>query len=942
MMADVVDLGRLSLQREDAVLQARHKLHRLVRACGGDDILASRLAGEVSTLGRWLLRHAHGAVLEVTGRWSGTALALAFEFEPAQALGADAWHDAPALAQRAQARGGAAAAGPAPPPGAQAWPLANATQDRPSFRRLTLRHEIRSPQAGPEQATALRDTVQAPSRQELYDSLLENNEQLARANQIAQGAAQAKSDFLANMSHEIRTPMNAIIGLSHLALKTELSGRQRDYLAKIQSSASHLLGIINDILDFSKIEAGRLDVESIDFQLDRVLDNVANLVADKCSAKGLEFIFNVDRAVPNDLIGDPLRLGQVLVNYANNAVKFTERGEIEIAVRPLQDTPEALTLHFAVRDTGIGLTREQQARLFRSFEQADTSTSRRYGGTGLGLAIAKSLAGLMGGEVGVESERGRGSTFWFTARFGRAQPRPRGAALAAALRDLPVLVVDDHPHACAVLCELLQGMGLRVDAAASGAMALQRIREAEARGEPYEIVFIDWQMPGMDGIETGQQIRRLAINRQPRLVMATAFAREEAAQAVASGDFDGLLTKPLNASMVFDETARQLGADAAAPLVLPARDADGARTGLRSLRGLRVLLAEDNEINQQVACELLQDVGLTVEVAGNGRIALERVQASRYDLVLMDMQMPEMDGLAATRAIRALPGMAALPIVAMTANAMASDRERCIAAGMNDHVAKPIDPDELWRVITRWIAPNSGPGSSGEEGPGEASRLILSTDEPALPRGIPGLDVERGLRHLLGRPALYVSVLQRFTTDQAGATQAVERAMRDGDVAQAARLAHTLKGVSATIGATALAGLADALERALRDGSPDWRVTLQAVQVPLQALMGALQAHVGQGGEVGSATEADASSADVAPLLERLDSLLAADDPEAIAWLDDHAGLFAATLAADHEPLAAAVRQFDFPQALAQLRRWRGSAGLPPQDASPAVPEAES
>ena len=355
---------------------------------------------------------------------------------------------------------------------------------------------------------AARDVTE---RKILDQVLQEKTTELENAKAVAEKANLAKSDFLSNMSHEIRTPMNAIIGMSHLALKTELTPRQRDYIKKIKISSRHLLSIINDILDFSKIEEGKLTIEHTEFELEKVLDNVANLIAEKASAKGLELVFDVDRNVPPNLIGDPLRLGQILINYGNNAVKFTEHGEIDIVIRLKEQTDEDVLIYCAVRDTGIGLTEEQMGRLFQRFSQADTSTTREFGGTGLGLAISKKLAELMGGEVGVESELGKGSTFWFTARLGKGAGQQHNPALSADLQGKRVLVVDDNENACQVLGDLLDGMSFKVDLAASGQAAIGAVDRAEAQGMPYEIVFLDWQMPGMDGNETARQLRKLPL-----------------------------------------------------------------------------------------------------------------------------------------------------------------------------------------------------------------------------------------------------------------------------------------------------------------------------------------------------------------------------------------------------------------------------------------------
>ncbi len=530
---------------------------------------------------------------------------------------------------------------------------------------------------------------------------------LAQAKEIAEDAARTKSDFLANMSHEIRTPMNAIIGMAHLALKTDMTPRQRDYVKKIQNSGQHLLGIINDILDFSKIEAGKLNVEHLDFELDKLLDNVANLVSEKTSAKGLELVFDVAPDVPRHLVGDSLRMGQVLINYANNAVKFTEQGEIDILFRVRERSEKDVLLYCAVKDTGIGLTPEQQGRLFQSFSQADSSTTRKYGGTGLGLSISKKLAELMGGEVGVESVHGEGSTFWFTARLGIGTAKARALIPDPDLRGRRVLVVDDNESARLVMNDLLTGMTFQVQEVGSGSTAIDIVKEKAGTPEAFEIVFLDWQMPVMDGIETARQIQSLGLAKSPHLVMVTAYGREEVLKEAGNAGIEDVLIKPVNASLLFDTAMRVLGAD-----VSDRRSAGEAPSLLleemAAIKGARILLVEDNDLNQEVASEILRDAGFVVEIADNGQIAVDMViknAGEPWDIILMDMQMPVMDGVTATMEIRKHAEFQALPIVAMTANAMQQDKDRCIAAGMVDFVTKPIQPDELWTALRRWVKP---------------------------------------------------------------------------------------------------------------------------------------------------------------------------------------------------------------------------------------------
>ena len=759
--------------------------------------------------------------------------------------------------------------------------------------------------------------------------------EMARARALAEEAARSKADFLANMSHEIRTPMNAIIGMAHLALKTELTPRQRDYLEKIQGSGKHLLGILNDILDFSKIDAGKLVVERIAFDLEQVLDQTASLVAERAAAQGLEVVVAVDEAVPRRLVGDPLRIGQVLINYANNAVKFTEQGEIDIQVGLEARAGEAVVLRFSVRDTGIGIAEEQRRRLFRSFQQADTSTTRKYGGTGLGLAIAKRLAELMGGEVGVESMPGEGSTFWFTARLAEAAEPAKPLLPKLDLRGRRVLLVDDNESARLVIGDMLRSMTFRVTTVDSGPAALTELSRAEAAGEPFEVVLLDWQMPDMDGVGTAAEIRRRWPSDLPILLMITAYGRDELIQAAQEVGIEDVLTKPVNPSALFDTLMQLFGATR--DRVKQPRDVSGAAPDLAALAGGRVLLVEDNDLNQEVATELLREGGLVVDLAADGRVAVQKVQEQVYDIVLMDMQMPVMDGLTATREIRKLPDRQDLPILAMTANAMASDRERSIAAGMNDHIAKPIDPEELWSKLLRWMRPPTVEA--------QATAAEISTDAETLTgaktgaqtaapislplEGIAGLDVTLGLRQAIGREDLYRNLLARFVAGQTDAPGRIAADLAAGDWTRAERTAHTLKGVAAQIGAEALRILAEQLERAIRDRAPEERLETLRSQVAglLSPLIDAISVRLRQQTPEERA-EPPPDTAGWAELCGRLAALLSDDDFASEHLLNENEALLRSVLGDQLSPIAEAIHDYDFALALDRLRQAVDSRGL--------------
>ncbi|MGL1901632.1 MAG: response regulator [Fibrobacterales bacterium] len=659
--------------------------------------------------------------------------------------------------------------------------------------------------------------VQAVSMNELEEKVAERTEEFEKAKVEAESANEAKSHFLANMSHEIRTPMNAVLGLNHLLAKTTLTDKQVDYVHKIGESAQGLLGIINDILDFSKIEAGKLDIEEIDFELETVIDNVSNMILMKAQERDIELIFSVAPEIPPVLVGDPLRLGQVLLNLANNALKFTESGEIKFNITSEEKGDDFIKLGFSITDTGIGMTDAQQEKLFKAFTQADSSTTRKFGGTGLGLSISKRLTEMMGGEIGVTSKKGEGSCFFFNAVFKISDAIiEQKYVIPDGIEGMKVLVVDDNDSALQVMDAYLRDFSIDATCVSDGIHALEMVAQKNNDEETaYQVIFLDWQMPGMNGIEVAREVKGMNLVVQPKIVLVTSYGREEIKDQSDSLLLDSFLLKPVGQSLIYDTILEVFNFTELSPKRF---NKTHSIPNVERIRGASILLVEDNEINQQVAQELLEAEGLLVTIADSGQHALDVLNRDRdFHLILMDLQMPGMGGIEATTHIRKKYGNG-LPIIAMTADAMSGVEEEVYSVGMNGYITKPIDVSILFDHLLQFV--DSDEISEGDRlKGGQQSTLSKNTDATALE--VTGINTVDGINRVAGNRKLYTALLKKFMDNNQRFMNDIIHPIEAGDFEAAARIAHSLKGVAGNIGAERIFDRVRRLEVFLKEPSPD-------------------------------------------------------------------------------------------------------------------------
>ncbi|WP_243546969.1 hybrid sensor histidine kinase/response regulator [Pseudodesulfovibrio tunisiensis] len=734
-----------------------------------------------------------------------------------------------------------------------------------------------SPQsfAGAYGAAILLALFAALSRAKYVRSRITSRKKLERAKQDAEEANSAKSDFLARMSHEIRTPMNAIIGLTHLALKTELTPKQEDYLQKIDASAKTLLHIINDILDFSKIEARQMTIEAVEFTLDDLLNNVATILSAQAENKGLGLHLMVQSQVPNHLIGDTLRISQILLNLAGNAIKFTESGEVILSAELMEKEEDSALLRFQVQDTGIGIPPDKARQIFEPFSQADGSTTRVYGGTGLGLAICKRLAELMHGELSLESTPGQGSTFTLLLSLGLQKiPDKWQSAYPPELAGMRVLVVDDNEIARTILARMIASFSFRVSTAGHPREALDLVHKADA-SDPFSLVVTDWRMSDMDGLElTAHLKRRGELKNVPKVVMLTSYGYGEVQTRAAQSPLDGFMLKPVNRSLLFDTILEVFYGNGGTtrhtrpiPHSIPVPD---------NVPGSRILLVEDNEINQQVARELLEGAGASVTIAASGGEAVRMAHADNFDLILMDIQMPGMNGLEATETLRQDPDFTPIPIIAMTAHALSGDRAKSLAAGMNDHITKPIVPDTLMTTLGRWLPSRKKSGT-----PTRSPRV-----PPEIPEKARTLASDRALARLNGNTHLLRRLQQRFLDEAKGIADKLRALVAAEDFAEARDIAHTQKSVTGNIGAERASALFAKLEHQFLDGNADSIQSINQLREEMRLLEDLMQKELSTPPDAEAAPSFSMTRENLLSDLRKLHGLVRANDTAALTEFD--------------------------------------------------------